>query len=98
MLKLIRKLAQKFFARREPTLRATWSFEAADDLRQVHNIEAEDLLIQEMAIEIQSEIDSAILDSLFGAADTFDFNNLPLGNIELMIPPAERHDWKKEGF
>lgn len=49
-------------------LKAVWSYEAAQDLRQFHNIDAEAELTKVLAQELQAEIDKEILEDLKNAA------------------------------
>lgn len=49
-------------------LKAVWSYEAAQDLRQFHNIDAEAELTKVLAKELLSEIDKEILEDLKTAA------------------------------
>lgn len=49
-------------------LKAVWSMEAAQDLKAMHNLEAEAELTRMLAAEINKEIDAEILQSLRQAA------------------------------
>ena len=51
---------------RNRKLKARWSVEAAEDLRSMHNIEAERELTAMLAKEINEEIDREILSDLLG--------------------------------
>lgn len=60
-------------------LRATFSQEAADDLRNWHNIDAESALTQIIAEEVQADIDRSIisdLDAINAYDETFDVDEI----------------------
>jgi len=67
-------------------LRARWSQEAVEDLRAVHNIDAEAVLTDMLAAEINQEIDGELLRDLRG------FTRAKRGI------PWRKVNWKKEGF
>jgi len=50
-------------------LKAIWSYEAQQDLRQFHNIDAEKELSKILAEEISKEIDQEILNDLRSASE-----------------------------
>lgn len=61
-------------------LKTSWSLEAAQDLKSVHNIDAESTLTDLMADEMVAEIDREIINDLIIAASiraTHDFANAP---------------------
>lgn len=78
-------------------LRAVWSHEAIQDLRSVHNIEAERELTAVLATEIMREIDQEILHDLGlpipDWVEPFDFSRV-FGRY----PEQEKVDWKRVGF
>lgn len=66
-------------------MRATWSYEADQDLRSMHDIEAEAELTAVLAQEINMEIDREILRDLrvnAGTITTWDFGNALGDNIQ----------------
>lgn len=66
-------------------MKATWSYEADQDLRSMHDIEAETELTAVLAQEINMEIDREILRDLrvnAGTISTWDFGNALGNNIQ----------------
>jgi hypothetical protein len=65
-------------------LKTSWSLEAAQDLKAVHNIDAESTLTDLMADEMVAEIDREIINDLINAASiraTHDFANAPGSSV-----------------
>jgi hypothetical protein len=65
-------------------LKTSWSLEAAQDLKSVHNIDAESTLTDLMADEMVAEIDREIINDLIIAASiraTHDFTNAPGSSV-----------------
>ena len=57
-------LVDDTFVVRRRKLKAVWSMEAAQDLRMMHNIDAERDLMEILAKEIQADIDKEVLGDL----------------------------------
>jgi hypothetical protein len=67
-------------------LNATWSAEAADDLRALHGVEGEAQLLIGLSNQIGLEIDREILNDLIAGAQSsvsWDRQNIPSGTTEL---------------
>ena len=87
--------------------RATWSYESQQDLRSMHNLDAERALSQTIAREINDEIDAAILADIAMIMSTPNAritSGGPFTNPVVYASPSPRSvehtpvDWKKEGF
>jgi hypothetical protein len=66
-------------------LKARWSQEAMEDLRAIHNINAEAILTEVLAAEINNEIDDEISRDIRG-----------WGRARRVT--SRKVNWKKEGF
>lgn len=72
-------------------LKAVWSYEAAQDLRAWHNIDAEAQLTNDLAAAINQEIDNEILEDLRRQAE-----EKPWGFRKKKRPPVRKitDDWE----
>ncbi len=66
-------------------LKAVWSQEVADDLRAMHNLDAEAELSKLLAAEINAEIDQEILNDLRGLTSP--------PPQPVFVPPAPETPW-----
>ena len=76
-------------------LKAVWSYEAAQDLRAFHNIDAEKALADTLAKEINEEIDREILQDLRTAAEKGQETERKLNKKKIKISyRAIDEDWE----